>query len=173
MWHRTLKYAGIFTATGIGVTLHLNSYDLQVFGAVRTARTITNVAAIALAYKKCGKTESEWSEVHTFAAEKLLTLCETNGGVYLKVGQHIGTLNDFLPAEYVQTMRALHKVKLKVPVEEVCKLIEHDLKMKVSEKLNKITKIEVIFFSSPPKFSRPSTPNRFTLLCWHKFIAPP
>jgi predicted unusual protein kinase regulating ubiquinone biosynthesis (AarF/ABC1/UbiB family) len=42
---------------------------------------------------------------HQRGADRLLQLCFDNGGVYVKLGQHVGQLDHLLPGEYVQTMR--------------------------------------------------------------------
>ncbi|CAA7389902.1 unnamed protein product [Spirodela intermedia] len=45
-------------------------------------------------------------EVHLRGANRLQDLCFRNGGIYIKLGQHIAQLEYVLPQEYVQTMRA-------------------------------------------------------------------
>ena len=68
--------------------------------------------------------EAAKGECHQRSAETLLRLCEVsdepfvndvteisvynlqkNGGVFIKVGQHIGALDYLLPEEYVNTMK--------------------------------------------------------------------
>ena len=49
--------------------------------------------------------EAAKSQCHLRAAGHLLTLCCQNGGVFVKVGQHIGALDYLLPEEYVNTMK--------------------------------------------------------------------
>ena len=49
--------------------------------------------------------EEAKSECHLRAAGHLLDLCCANGGVFVKVGQHIGALDYLLPEEYVNTMK--------------------------------------------------------------------
>ncbi|CAN1748601.1 Putative ABC1 protein At2g40090 [Linum perenne] len=44
-------------------------------------------------------------EVHLRSARKLQELFFRNGGIYIKLGQHIGQLEYLVPQEYVQTMR--------------------------------------------------------------------
>ncbi|CAD5182440.1 unnamed protein product [Musa acuminata subsp. malaccensis] len=52
----------------------------------------------------------EWSkakhEVHKRSAHRLQDLCFRNGGIYIKLGQHISQLEYVVPEEYVQIMRA-------------------------------------------------------------------
>lgn len=45
-------------------------------------------------------------EVHTRSAYRLRDLCFHNGGIYIKLGQHISQLEYLVPQEYVQIMRA-------------------------------------------------------------------
>ncbi|PSC76949.1 ABC1 [Micractinium conductrix] len=42
---------------------------------------------------------------HQRGADRLLHLCFKNGGIYIKLGQHLGMLDHLLPGEYVTTMR--------------------------------------------------------------------
>ncbi|PRW32844.1 ABC1 protein [Chlorella sorokiniana] len=42
---------------------------------------------------------------HQRGADRLLAVCFANGGIYIKLGQHIGMLDHLLPSEYVHTMR--------------------------------------------------------------------
>ncbi|XP_057788888.1 putative ABC1 protein At2g40090 [Salvia miltiorrhiza] len=44
-------------------------------------------------------------EVHSRSAHKLQELCFRNGGIYIKLGQHISQLEYLVPDEYVQVMR--------------------------------------------------------------------
>ena len=45
--------------------------------------------------------------VHARNARRLLDLCRANGGVYVKVGQHLANLDLLLPAEYVDALSSL------------------------------------------------------------------
>ncbi|KAM0875117.1 hypothetical protein ACQ4PT_037004 [Festuca glaucescens] len=45
-------------------------------------------------------------ETHLRSANLLQELCFRNGGIYIKLGQHIAQLEYVVPEEYVQTMRA-------------------------------------------------------------------
>lgn len=44
-------------------------------------------------------------EVHIRSARKLQELCFRNGGIYIKLGQHLSQLEYLVPEEYVQIMR--------------------------------------------------------------------
>ena len=46
------------------------------------------------------------SAAHDRGASRLRDLCHANGGVYVKLGQHVATLDHLLPGAYVRTMRA-------------------------------------------------------------------
>jgi aarF domain-containing kinase len=77
-------------------------------------------------------TESERSrvkhEVHMRSAHKLQDLCFKNGGIYIKLGQHISQLEYLVPKEYVETMR--ESMLNKCPVssyDEVCDIVKKEL----------------------------------------------
>ena len=72
------------------------------------------------------------SKVHRGAAEMLLDLCCANGGVYIKVGQHIGALDYLVPHEYVEVMKVLHADAPKSSLKGILKVLKEDLKQDVS-----------------------------------------
>lgn len=135
-----MKYTLVSSALGgTAVSLHNNDYNLDSIAIVRLARAGATVVDIAhtyktkLFYQKWDKSTIEYakkkSEVHKIASEKLLKLCTTNKGVYIKIGQHIGALEYLLPIEFVSTMKILHSNAPKNPVEDLYKVIRQDLKV--------------------------------------------
>lgn len=61
----------------------------------------------------------------------LLELCRTNKGVYIKIGQHIGALENLFPKEYTDTLKVLHSQAPVTPLKEIYKVIKEDLKQDV------------------------------------------
>ncbi|KAL6763996.1 ABC1 family-domain-containing protein [Haematococcus lacustris] len=90
-----------------------NSNDVRMLYLVptRLARDVYTAASIVADYKlSLGRLEGEaraqaLEDCHQRGAERLLQLCFANGGVYTKLGQHIGQLDHLLPEQYVVTMR--------------------------------------------------------------------
>lgn len=67
-------------------------------------------------------------EAHVRSANRLKELCFKNGGIYIKLGQHIGQLEYLLPSEYVQTMKNCMLDKCPVSTfEQVCELFKAEL----------------------------------------------
>lgn len=145
MWQlrRVIKYSVIGSGVVLtGLSLRTNDYDVNSLGLVRLSRAALTVYDVGCTYKQ-NLYKKEWdkksqaykiekSRTHTIAAEKLLNLICTNKGVYIKVGQHIGSLDYLLPPEYVNTMKILHSNAPKNPVEDIYKVIRQDLKANVS-----------------------------------------
>ena len=140
---RVLKYSAVGGGLVLtGLSLRTNDYDINSVGIIRLSRAALTVYDIACLYRKnlykkqWDKTSAEYkaekSRSHTLAAEKLLELICINKGVYIKVGQHIGSLDYLLPAEYVSTMKVLHSNAPKNPVEDLYKVIRQDLEVNVS-----------------------------------------
>ncbi|GFH30167.1 ABC1 domain-containing protein, partial [Haematococcus lacustris] len=77
-----------------------NSNDVRMLYLVptRLARDVYTAASIVADYKlSLGRLEGEaraqaLEDCHQRGAERLLQLCFANGGVYTKLGQHIGQL---------------------------------------------------------------------------------
>ncbi|KAG5895660.1 hypothetical protein JTB14_008669 [Gonioctena quinquepunctata] len=133
-----LKYSLIGAVIG-GTALSLkgNQYQLDSIGIVRFGRAAFTVLQIGVIYqkdlygKRLDKKTKEYKELksicHKRSAEKLLDLCCTNKGVYIKVGQHIAALEYLLPVEYVETMKVLHCQAPTNKLEEVYRVIREDL----------------------------------------------
>lgn len=111
---------GVGGATAVVVATNTNAEDLSnsikicTIVPLRLVRDSFTAAAIALDYEYSlrGFKEgtSEWlkakHEVHLRCAQRLQELCFRNGGIYIKLGQHISQLEYVVPQEYIQTMRA-------------------------------------------------------------------
>lgn len=73
------------------------------------------------------------NQVHVRAANRLLELCRKNGGVYVKVGQHLANLDHIIPPEYVQILSSLFDSAPLTSYDNVCQVIQEDLGMHPEE----------------------------------------
>uniref|UniRef100_A0A2P2L481 Putative ABC1 protein At2g40090 n=1 Tax=Rhizophora mucronata TaxID=61149 RepID=A0A2P2L481_RHIMU len=103
---------------------------------LRLARDAVTAASIAFDYEYSlwGLPEGSIErskvkhEVHLRSAHKLQELCFRNGGIYIKLGQHIGQLEYLVPQEYVQIMR--DSMLNKCPIssyDQVCDVFKKEL----------------------------------------------
>lgn len=69
---------------------------------------------------------SVYHEVHMRSAARLKDMCVKNKGVYIKLGQHLSQLDYLVPAEYVDTLRALLANNPVSSLESVRKTIKED-----------------------------------------------
>ncbi|XP_031639550.1 uncharacterized aarF domain-containing protein kinase 5 [Contarinia nasturtii] len=53
------------------------------------------------------KKEQKMKEIHLRSATRLLNGCLSNGGLYIKIGQGVSTINHILPYEYISTLSKL------------------------------------------------------------------
>ena len=144
-----LKYTKIFKYVIIGgavgsavLSLHRNQYEVNSIGLVRFSRAACTVLDISRIYKNelysrnLDKKSEEYKSIKSFChqqgAERLLKLCCSNKGVYIKVGQHIAALEYLLPKEYVQTMKVLHSHAPTSNIADIYRVIREDLKRDVS-----------------------------------------
>ncbi|KAL1290293.1 hypothetical protein HN51_058740 [Arachis hypogaea] len=100
---------------------------------LRDAVTAANIAfdyEYSLRGLREGSIEREMvkHEVHLRSAEKLRDLCFKNGGIYIKLGQHLGQLEYLVPQEYVITLR--ESMLNRCPVssyEQICEVFKREL----------------------------------------------
>ena len=127
---------------GVGAFAHAAETDVGTAArllppaAVRVARDVAGVGAIVLDYRRSLRGLAEGSaarerakaECHARSARRLRDLCFANGGIYIKLGQHVGQLDYLLPEEYVRTMREsmLDRCPTSTPA-DVRAIVEKDL----------------------------------------------
>lgn len=61
------------------------------------------------------------------SAKRLKEMCSQNGGLFIKVGQHVGALRYLLPREYVQTFKVFHSEAPVTPLPRMKQVIEEEL----------------------------------------------
>lgn len=120
-WIRRAMFGGTFVGLGALGYFSLGwdtdfSRTLNVLWALplRLGRDALTAATIAIDYEYSlwglpeGSIERTRAkhEVHLRCANRLQQLCFQNGGIYIKLGQHIGQLEYLIPEEYVLVMRA-------------------------------------------------------------------
>lgn len=128
--------SGLTVGSGLGYSLYQSEGDPNNVGAIRFGRAAWAVAKIGFDYKRTLYTgevidkdvyEKAKCECHLRSAQELLKLCCANGGVFIKVGQHIGALDYLLPEEYVNTMKVLHSRAPEMPLEDIYSVLNQEL----------------------------------------------
>ncbi|RDX60785.1 putative ABC1 protein, partial [Mucuna pruriens] len=144
LWRAGAKLSLVASAMGGGVAAALIATSDDPETALKLCATVprrlfrdaATAANIAFDYEYSlwglpeGSSERERikHEVHLRSAQKLQDLCFKNGGVYIKLGQHLGQLEYLVPEEYVQTMR--ESMLNKCPVssyEQICNVFKKEL----------------------------------------------
>lgn len=113
-------------------------FDTNNVGVIRFGRAAWTVGRIGFDYKlnlfsssspKSGTPDYEdlKTQIHTRSANRLLDLCNANGGCFTKVGQHIGALDYLLPEEYVSTMKVLHSQAPRMELDDIYAVLKEEL----------------------------------------------
>ncbi|KAM4853875.1 aarF domain-containing protein kinase 1 isoform 2-T3 [Thomomys bottae] len=119
-----------------GVYFYSNKYlDPSDFGAIRVGRAVATTAVISYDYLTSLRSvpygSEEYlqlrSEVHLRSARRLCELCCANRGTFIKVGQHLGSLDHVLPVEYTSTLKVLHSQAPQSSMQEIRQVIREDL----------------------------------------------
>lgn len=66
-------------------------------------------------------------QVHERNAARVLSLCEGNGGIFIKMGQYAASLRSAIPDEYIEELRKLQDQAPTRPLEDVCLVLEQEL----------------------------------------------
>lgn len=74
-----------------------------------------------------------WDELHQKNAERLRALCVTNGGLYVKLGQHIAQLDYIVPKAYTLELSRLFQHTAPSSTADVVRIIEEDTGRPMSE----------------------------------------
>ncbi|CAD6186636.1 unnamed protein product [Caenorhabditis auriculariae] len=118
-----------------------NLQDLKQIGIIRFGRAAFAVGSIVVDYKSSLRGLVEPSEeytktmkyCHERSARKLLDLACVNGGVFIKVGQHLASLEYLIPLEYTDTLQVLTSRAPQASKEDVEFVIETELGSKSNE----------------------------------------
>ncbi|KAL4575022.1 hypothetical protein LXL04_021862 [Taraxacum kok-saghyz] len=144
IWPSKLKLAFAATALGCGVGAATiansddpaTSFKLCTAIPLRLFRLSVTAATIAFDYEYSLMGLPEGSderakvkhELHTRNARRLEELCFKNGGIYIKLGQHVGQLEYLVPPEYTKTMRESMLNKCPTSTyDQVCKVVKKEL----------------------------------------------
>lgn len=65
-------------------------------------------------------------DTHQRVAERLLAVCRRNGGLYIKLGQGVASMNHVLPLPYRRVLAVLQDQAPFVPIEQVRQVFEED-----------------------------------------------
>lgn len=57
----------------------------------------------------------------------LRDMCSRNGGLFIKVGQHIGALEYLFPPEYVRTFKLFHSEAPQTSLDRIIAVMEEEL----------------------------------------------
>jgi len=74
--------------------------------ALAQAQTEASNAAALLSTNSDTEGEID-NTIHACAARRIRDLCRSNGGTYIKVGQHLANLDHLLPPAYIQVLQSL------------------------------------------------------------------
>ena len=66
-------------------------------------------------------------QVHSRSAERLRDLCFRNAGLYIKIGQHLGSLDYLLPKEYTKVLKVFHHTAPRSSLEDIHHVIRNEL----------------------------------------------
>lgn len=114
------------STTGAGLYAYDTNTEAQLI--TRNIRTFYNGVGLALDYKLNFKPGdmSSMEAVHERVANRIFDVCEQNGGLYIKIGQVIGTQASVLPAQYQKRARRLFDSAPAVPYSVVERVFLED-----------------------------------------------
>ncbi|KAG2176985.1 hypothetical protein INT43_007639 [Umbelopsis isabellina] len=123
---RLFKSILAVTTTGLGVYAYDSNTEAQL--VTRNVRTFYNGIGLAVDYKLNFKPGdlSSMEAVHERVANRIYDVCERNGGLYIKIGQVIGTQAAVLPAQYQKRARKLFDAAPAVPYSVVERVFQED-----------------------------------------------
>ena len=105
--------------------------DVVMTAVTRTGRAAGTVVKAAVMFKirTMGVDDDPdyMSQLHRETAERICSVCSINGGLYIKIGQHIGALDYLLPKEYVETFKVLHDQAPQSPLHSVMNVLASEL----------------------------------------------
>ena len=105
-------------------------------GLVRVGRCTATCIRMLYAYKirlYGVEDQEEWDKVHVECAEMLCSLCENNGGGYVKMGQAIAAANNVMPDAYCEELLKLQDAVKPRNLAKMIRVVEDDLGKPIDE----------------------------------------
>lgn len=106
-----------------------------IVAGVRFTRSVYTASHIIIDYHRlfgrhqdyeCDEYRKERSEVHARSAERLLKLARIQGGVYVKLGQHVSSMVQVVPREYTSRLKLLEDRASHRPFREIEKHLRRE-----------------------------------------------
>eukprot|EP00002_Diphylleia_rotans_P019877 TRINITY_DN3842_c0_g1_i8.p1 TRINITY_DN3842_c0_g1~~TRINITY_DN3842_c0_g1_i8.p1 ORF type:complete len:351 (+),score=59.22 TRINITY_DN3842_c0_g1_i8:60-1112(+) len=122
-------------------------------GFKRIWRSMYTLASVSMDYKvslfsldqESDEYRAAKNQAHARSAQKLLSLCKENGGVYAKAGQYFGSMHGILPVDYTRSLSELqHQVHV-TPWQELEMSLKHH---STGRKIIELTEIQKIPLAS-------------------------
>ncbi|OLL24700.1 ABC1 family protein MCP2 [Neolecta irregularis DAH-3] len=139
--HRTILYTTLgLSALGI-TTYSADSTKHSIIAVTRCARVASAVGLVFQDYYKTinatyitAKERLEAiSECHYRCAKKALSVFERNGGIYIKLGQHLSSMGYLIPLEWTTTMTALQDQCPASSLDSIHEMFLTDLSMSLDD----------------------------------------
>jgi hypothetical protein len=70
--------------------------------------------------------ERMWDDLHDVNSKRMIDLCLSLRGFYLKTGQFLGTRHDFMPSQYTERLGKLHDDVPPMDGADARKIVEHE-----------------------------------------------
>lgn len=101
--------------------LYIADENLNYSSFTRSIRALWNGLMIAVDYKMnfTKDNAAEILQIHSRAAQRILETCQTNGGLFIKLGQGIALQNHILPPEFNERFKILYDQAPAVPYNDV------------------------------------------------------
>ena len=130
---RTRLLTATAATTSIAAATSFLASDTETAPA-RLIRTLYHSAAVAYEIKRlersgAAKASTEAAEAHQRAADRLLRVCLLHGGLYVKLGQFVASMNHVLPPQYPETLARCQDRATPVKFETVKQAVEAELRL--------------------------------------------
>mmetsp|Transcript_20453 Transcript_20453/g.28681 ORF Transcript_20453/g.28681 Transcript_20453/m.28681 type:complete len:552 (-) Transcript_20453:33-1688(-) len=132
----TIRY---LVGTAAGAILYDKVFLEDAF--TRNFRALTAAAQTVIDYKiRFDPDPDKVAEMHTRVANRILRVCQKNGGLYIKLGQGIAAMNHVLPPQYNEVLSLLYDRAPSVPYSRVEKIFMQDFGKRPEEIFSKFEK---------------------------------
>ncbi|POV97977.1 hypothetical protein PSTT_14725 [Puccinia striiformis] len=142
-WSRAQKLI-LFASIGVvvGTTLYetIPPFRYTVIGTIRSTRVLIGVIGAIYDYKLLFSTQwtdqeqrhLDYQNTHLKAARRILKVLKQNGGIYVKLGQHLSSVQ-LIPIGWSSTMKVLQDQCIPTPYPEINRLFVSDVGVEIDE----------------------------------------
>jgi predicted unusual protein kinase regulating ubiquinone biosynthesis (AarF/ABC1/UbiB family) len=111
---------------------------MRIYGSYKTYQIKKLKSKLKPSSNKNSTMTMTWDDVHEINSKRMINLCLSLRGFYLKTGQFLGTRHDFMPIQYIEKLSRLHDNVPPLNAKKIRNILKKELRGKIEDYFSSI-----------------------------------